>query len=363
MAYSVPGERDELSAYLDGELSSGQRAALEKRLALDPALRVELDHLRETKQILHATPTLDIPRNFTLDPVRYRRPLVWWADYRAIERLGALGAVAAVLLITFGLLLSSATPNASAPQMDKSHGTGNVAILPTVASRVATATASTRASGEAQSNLLAPSVTTPTSLATATTEKQRSTSSPSPSGLTAPRLAATSVVSDNVGGAAPAPAVRPSEGVPYAAAGAPIQSSPPPAAAAQSGAVASAPTNSPVQKSVLPALTPTALAVPTLVPPSATAPAAAAGSAATTATAKTAAGAAGTAVATLVAAEAMATTTPLATATLPPTATEIPRSATPSTPLPLARLITALGIALLVLGIMVLGIGWLRSRL
>jgi hypothetical protein len=57
-----------LSAYLDGMLTDSERAALEQRLAIDPALRRELAALRQTIDLIQALPALKAPRSFTLSP-------------------------------------------------------------------------------------------------------------------------------------------------------------------------------------------------------------------------------------------------------------------------------------------------------
>ncbi len=76
-------QRDELlSAYLDDQLSAGERARLETQLATDPALRAELDTLRHTVALVRDLPPVPIPRNFILPqtvaarprPVRQARP-------------------------------------------------------------------------------------------------------------------------------------------------------------------------------------------------------------------------------------------------------------------------------------------------
>jgi len=76
-------QRDELlSAYLDDQLSAGERARLEAQLATDPALRAELDTLRRTVALVRDLPPVPIPRNFILPqtvaarprPVRRARP-------------------------------------------------------------------------------------------------------------------------------------------------------------------------------------------------------------------------------------------------------------------------------------------------
>ncbi len=79
-------ERDliELNAYLDGELSAGERAAFERRLDASPALRAELASFRQTKALLGMADPVPLPRNFTLDPAVYGAP----APRSLWERLG-----------------------------------------------------------------------------------------------------------------------------------------------------------------------------------------------------------------------------------------------------------------------------------
>jgi anti-sigma factor RsiW len=55
-----------LSAYLDGQLSAGERARLEARLATDPELQAELDALRQTVALVRDLPPVPLPRNFIL---------------------------------------------------------------------------------------------------------------------------------------------------------------------------------------------------------------------------------------------------------------------------------------------------------
>jgi hypothetical protein len=55
-----------LSAYLDGQVADSERTELERLLAEDPALRVELEALRHTVRLLREMPQLDVPRNFIL---------------------------------------------------------------------------------------------------------------------------------------------------------------------------------------------------------------------------------------------------------------------------------------------------------
>ncbi|HEU5100251.1 MAG TPA: hypothetical protein VFU22_14585 [Roseiflexaceae bacterium] len=96
-------ELEQLSAYIDNQLASTERGALEQRLGRDPALRAALDELRGTVAVLHELAPLPPPRSFTLDPVAFAprpSPLFGWL------RLGA--TLASVLLaITFAVEFAS----------------------------------------------------------------------------------------------------------------------------------------------------------------------------------------------------------------------------------------------------------------
>lgn len=59
-------EVENLSAYLDGQLSPTDSARLEARLESDPALAAALEALRETRALLRQMPRRRAPRNFTL---------------------------------------------------------------------------------------------------------------------------------------------------------------------------------------------------------------------------------------------------------------------------------------------------------
>lgn len=59
---------DDLNAYLDDSLSTAERARLGDRLALEPALRNELEQLQVTAVLLGCLPELAPRRSFTLGP-------------------------------------------------------------------------------------------------------------------------------------------------------------------------------------------------------------------------------------------------------------------------------------------------------
>jgi hypothetical protein len=70
-------DAENLSAYLDGQLSSPEVAALESRLASDPEQRAMLAKLRDARGILRRLPKRRAPRNFRLTPSnpKLRAPL------------------------------------------------------------------------------------------------------------------------------------------------------------------------------------------------------------------------------------------------------------------------------------------------
>jgi hypothetical protein len=116
----IPSDRDLelLSAYLDGELTDLEKEQLEQRLARESTLRADLNDLRQTVALVRDLPRLKAPRNFTLDPAVYGRPVPWWQRLftlrLGLQLSGALGAVASVLLIILAVLLTqSGSENAS----------------------------------------------------------------------------------------------------------------------------------------------------------------------------------------------------------------------------------------------------------
>ena len=62
------GDREQLSAYLDGRLERSEAARLEARLNQDLQLRLELQELRATVQLLSSLPQIRAPHSFTLQP-------------------------------------------------------------------------------------------------------------------------------------------------------------------------------------------------------------------------------------------------------------------------------------------------------
>lgn len=92
-------DRELLSSYIDDALTIGEREALEKRLAREPDLRVELDELRVLVQALRALPTVPPPRSFTIDLAAEARARPWWMSMRGM--FGATGAIAALFVLAW----------------------------------------------------------------------------------------------------------------------------------------------------------------------------------------------------------------------------------------------------------------------
>ncbi len=100
---TTPSFRDieQLSAYLDGELSPVEAARLETRLGADPQLASAFETLRQSRAVLRHLPQRRAPRNFTLTPkmVRQKPPLP--RAYPFFRFSTALAA--ALLLFTFAI--------------------------------------------------------------------------------------------------------------------------------------------------------------------------------------------------------------------------------------------------------------------
>ena len=107
---------EQLSAYIDGQLSQSKRTRLEIRIQSDPALAAALDELRQTRTLLRRIPQHHAPRNFTLTPrmAGIRPPLP-----RAVLALTWASAVAMLLFVcTLGTnLLGQLSFGASAPML------------------------------------------------------------------------------------------------------------------------------------------------------------------------------------------------------------------------------------------------------
>lgn len=131
MSVNIPSEHDLelLSAYLDGELNDRDRQHVEQRLIEEAALRSALDDLRATVSLLQSLPRLKAPRDFTLDPALYHSPRINF--YRLMQFSGALGTLAATLLIAFAIFLDWES-GTTQKQDTTSQSSSAVAIVPSL---------------------------------------------------------------------------------------------------------------------------------------------------------------------------------------------------------------------------------------
>lgn len=110
-------EWQELSAYLDGQLSARETARLEQRLQQHSDLRAAYQDLRRVRHLLRSQPRLRAPRNFTLSAqtagVSPRRR----SDLTRGPAFGFVSALATVMLVLFvvGELLVTSPRMAAQP--------------------------------------------------------------------------------------------------------------------------------------------------------------------------------------------------------------------------------------------------------
>ena len=171
---TTPSSRDleQLSAYLDGQLSQSDRTRLEIRIKSDPALVSTLEELRQTRAFLRRTPRRRAPRNFTLTPkmAGIRPPLprlvpvLSWASAAAmllfIFTLGAglvgqlsFGAAATMLAPNTFAGSSAAAPATAAPATEAPATMAPVVAAPAPMLYATTVPATAVPSGSAANTL------------------------------------------------------------------------------------------------------------------------------------------------------------------------------------------------------------------
>jgi len=132
---------EQLSAYLDGELTPAEARALKEQIAEQPDLRQELEEIRMTREIMRSTPLQTPPRNYLLTPSmvatekpsqapapRSRRmPLLW------LRLATSLTAIAFVITVGVGYIQNTARP---AAQLTREMPQPEVATMERVESTV-----------------------------------------------------------------------------------------------------------------------------------------------------------------------------------------------------------------------------------
>src|SRR5512142_2990856 len=117
---------EQLSAYIDGQLSPAERRKLEERLRARTDLQVALDEMNRTRSLLRSAPRRRAPRNFTLTPamVGERKPRQPWLLQNLFPVLSFTSALAMLVLVATIVLqllpgTAGAAPVAMQPPADQ----------------------------------------------------------------------------------------------------------------------------------------------------------------------------------------------------------------------------------------------------
>ncbi len=101
---------NQLSAYIDGELTDNERQSLELRLQEEPELRGELQALRQTVNLIQQLPAMKAPRNYMLTAemladVPERTTVATPRNIIPLPFMSALSSAAAAIFIIAGVIL------------------------------------------------------------------------------------------------------------------------------------------------------------------------------------------------------------------------------------------------------------------
>lgn len=120
--------QERLSAYLDGELSSGDRAAVDRHLSACQHCRWNLRTLRQTIQWTRELPPVPVPRAFTV-PVQTRVAQIpaWRRSMPLLQGATALVAVLFFLAVAGNAYVSRMPPAAEPPPAQAVEVTGPAA--------------------------------------------------------------------------------------------------------------------------------------------------------------------------------------------------------------------------------------------
>lgn len=106
---------EQLSAYLDNQLSAAERVNLERRLGVDPGLQAELEDLRAVSAALRSLDSVTPPRSFALDPAQVARPRRFFPVTWFMQLGSGLAGLALVLLASMQLLAAGFGGSAPVP--------------------------------------------------------------------------------------------------------------------------------------------------------------------------------------------------------------------------------------------------------
>lgn len=116
---------DNLSAYLDGQLTERERLSVAAHLASCATCRHDLETLRYTVALMRELPALRAPRSFTLSTEQAQRARPWWQApwvSRALHGATALAMLLVVLIASADLLWLNTLQSRSAPAMQNQSG-------------------------------------------------------------------------------------------------------------------------------------------------------------------------------------------------------------------------------------------------
>ncbi len=105
---------ERLCAYLDGELTAQEKAAVERHLPECPHCQWELQTLRQTVQWMQEMPAVPLPCSFAI-PVPARQKPRWSWTVPVMQRATALVAAMLLLVVAGDFLLTGGLWSASAP--------------------------------------------------------------------------------------------------------------------------------------------------------------------------------------------------------------------------------------------------------
>jgi hypothetical protein len=262
-----------LSLYIDGELSSGDRARVEEHLAECDDCTWELETLRQTVDLMGQLPKVPVPRAFTIYETPRPRPFglfqARWV-YTYLKGATALAAALLILVLVGDALFQfqRAIPS-FAPTMAPAKEFAAPAAAPTVVARQEAPPAPTEAPSLAEEVLGEPEVT-PSPSAVEKTKALVSMPTPTAPAARDDGLAARAGVTATLL-ATPVPLVDKAEAtgtpLPAAAMEAPAEEGAPEAPAAPAAAPMATPqpqmTATPIPASAVPSATPTPMAVAT----------------------------------------------------------------------------------------------------
>ncbi len=100
-----PPDLENLSAYLDGQLTASQAAQLKSRLARDADLREALEALRLTRFALRHTPRVNRRRNFVLMAEMVQKQRVVWRAFSASRIVAVAASVIFAVMVGGEVLL------------------------------------------------------------------------------------------------------------------------------------------------------------------------------------------------------------------------------------------------------------------